>query len=385
MKFLLKFLPLTVLLAFIACSKQAAPENPGDDGDDVSAPSYNWNKYASAAQASLEKNFWREETGNYWIDNIHDDKTFYHYWQTAHAMETIMDAYERTSDEFYRDRVRVILARIKQSTGGGYINNYYDDMSWMGIACLRAYDLFLEEEYLNAAGILWEDVQHGWVEPDGGMLWNKKAEDAGIRNSCTHWTVADFGARMYRHTKRKEDLEFASKVYRWAYENLYDSSLGGAFGSSTNKSFLTYNQGVLIGSSLNLYDITKRQTYRTAAEKCADFCIRNDKFGKEGIWRDEGAKDDLNKNNGVFKGILCHYLKEYICSEYCNPDKRKAYVQYMEQMGVTLYNAVGYDWLIPGDWTRCAKDSERIYLGCQLSGAILMECNYVFSKTFVSL
>lgn len=385
MKQSLIFSAVILSLCVMSCSDKVRPENPDNTengGDEIHVPVYDWDRYASAAQASLENNFWREETGNYWIDNIHDDKTFYHYWQTAHAMETIMDAYERTGDDSYKERVRVVLARIRQSTGGRYTNQFYDDMAWMGIACLRAYDLFGEEEYMNAASVLWEDVQTGWVAPDGGMLWNKKPEDVSKRNSCTHWTVSDFAAKMYRHTARKADLDFALKVYKWAYGNLYDSVSGGAYGSSDNKSFLTYNQGVLIGSSINLYDITKRPVYRQVAEKCADFCINNDKFGKEGIWRDEGAKDDLNRNNGVFKGILCHYIKELVFSEHCARDKRKAYIQYMEQMGLTLYNAVGPDWLIAGGWTRAAGSGERIYLGCQLSGVVLMECNSAFSRKY---
>ena len=254
----------------------------------------------------------------------------------------------------------------------------------MGIACLRAYGLFGEEEYMTAAETLWADVQGGWQED--GMLWNKTEADKDIRNACTHWTVACFGARMYKKTNDSKDLEFALKVYKWANENLYDTVTGGSFSSIDNKTFITYNQGVLIGSSLELYEITQRQAYLDYAVKCGNFCIRNDKFAREGIWRNEGAGGEpagsLNQNNGIFKGILAHYMTDLIRSEYIDGTRRQNYIRFMEKQGVTLYDAAKGNMLFPGDWTRAAEPGERIWLGCQLSGVILMECNAVYMREF---
>ena len=145
------FFILAAGLVLASCSEKAGGNDGQENGNEAVRSDYDWDEIAAEAQETLETYFWYADENFYWIDNIHDVSTFYHYWQTAHAMETLMDAYERTGNEFYADRVRTVLARIKQSTGGKYINQYYDDMAWMGMACLRAYDLFGEDEYMTAA------------------------------------------------------------------------------------------------------------------------------------------------------------------------------------------------------------------------------------------
>lgn len=374
------FFSLLLILLCAACSEEQ------DTPVEIKYKSaYEWDAIADASQQVLEDKFWRASPNNYyWIDNIYDDATFYHYWVTAHAMETIMDAYIRTQDNFYKERTRTILERIKQKEGGVYTTEYYDDMAWMGIACLRAYQLFEDPEYMVAAESLLADIKRGWIE-GSGMLWNKNPNDKDKRNACTHWTVSCFAARMYLLSQQKEDLDFALKVYRWAKEHLYEQSLGATFSSLTENTYMTYNQGVLIGSSLALYQITKQVYYLNIATKCADFSIKNDRFAKEGIWRDEGAKDNLNQNNGIFKGILVHYMVDFIkCPSLAN-EKRTNYIQYLEKMAVTLYEATKQDYLFPGDWRRAANEGERIYLGCELSGVILLESAATFLKEYPEL
>lgn len=356
----------------------------------IIVPKYNWDSIANSSQKVWDEKFWRSSPDNYyWIDNIHDKATFNHYWQTAHAIEALMDAYERTHDDFYKIRARTVLARIKQSHPNRYHTNFYDDMAWLGIACIRAYKIFGEEVYLKAAEFLLEDVKQGWVE-DAGMKWkNDTSTGAEDRNACTNWTVSCFAVRMYLLKKDQEDLSFSQKVYLWSKKNLYDEATGGTlskpFNLSSSKIFVTYNQGVLIGSSLSLYEATGQKTYLYKAIRCADFCIENDKFAKEGIWRDEGATGTLNQNNGIFKGILIHYMVDLIRCKDLPEVKRKVYIQFIEQMAITLYNATKRNLLFPGDWRREAYVGERIYLGCQMSGVILLESINIFFREYPAL
>ena len=386
---------LSILLSvclLAACGEKSGPDPEGtapegpNDKNVVVTSLYPWSDIAQTAQDKLETAFWRSAPNNYYyIDNIQDDKTFDHYWVTAHAMETLLDAYVRKGNAFYKERVAVVLARIKQKEGGVYTTGFYDDMAWMGIACIRAYQLFNEQVYLDAANALLADLKNGWVGPDGGMLWNKRPADKDIRNACTLWTASCFAARMYLLQKRQEDLDFAQKVYVWAMSNLYNAELGATFSEIKSNTYMTYNQGVLIGSSLALYEATNQSSYLGYAVKCGDYCINNDNFGKEGIWRDEGATGELNKNNGIFKGILVHYMVDLVRSKNLPEAKRKAYIQYLESMAVTLYGATKHDYLIPGDWRRAADAGEKIYLGCQLSGVILFESIDTFFREYPSL
>lgn len=347
---------------------------------------YAWGTIAGQGQNKLESDFWYSGPPSnrnfYLINNLKDTYTFYHYWVTAHAMETQMDAFERTGDVQYKTRVRVILDRIKLKEGNKYTTHFYDDMAWMGIACIRAYQLFNDGEYMVAARQLMADTKNGWVEPNGtepgGMLWNKNPEESSIRNSCTHWTVACFAARLYLQEGDASNLQFAQKVYDWSMQYLYNSTQKAVISKShpdVSNAYVTYNQGVFIGSSLALYQITKTQDYLDKAIACADFCVDPAKtqMKENGIWRDEGKKDDLNSNNGIFKGILVHYFVDLIKSADLPVVKRSNYVQYLEIMGISLYNNTKHNFLFPGAWDRASYDNEKIYLGCQLSGIILLE------------
>lgn len=359
---------------------------------------YDWSTFAKIGQEKLESDFWLpgppDNRNYYWTNDKHDDSTFYHYWVTAHAMETIMDAYERTGDLQYKARVRTMLDRIKLKEGGQYTTNFYDDMGWMGITCVRAYRLFNDEEYLVAAHQLLVDIKKGWVEPNGtepgGMLWNKNLAEKDTRNACTHWTVACFAARLYLLEGGDANLSFAQKVYNWSLQYLYNTTQKASISKSHPEiqyTYVTYNQGVLIGASLALFDITKDQNYLTKAIDCADFCIDPSKtqMKENGIWRNEGKKDDLNDNNGIFKGILVHYFVDLIKSSDLPIEKRTAYILYLEKMGISMINNTRQYYLFPGVWDRSITKDEKIYLGCQLSGVILLESMDLFLRKYPAL
>ncbi|QNK59013.1 hypothetical protein [Paenibacillus sp. PAMC21692] len=52
--------------------------------------------------------------------------------------------------------------------GGAFPNELYDDMEWMAIAWLRAYEATGIVRFKEAALLLWEDIQTGWNNHMGG-------------------------------------------------------------------------------------------------------------------------------------------------------------------------------------------------------------------------
>ncbi len=193
---------------------------------------------------------------------------------------------------------------------------------------------------------------------------------------------------MYSETGRYADLEFANAVYQYALAHLYDPSTGATFdGLDATNVYLTYNQGVLIGSALMLYRHTGSNDYYNVAQKCADYCINNDRFASGGIWRNEGVGNDgaLNQNNGIFKGILVHYMTEFLHEEKVPENRRMAYIRFIENLAVTLYKATADTFLYGGGWDAAPEPGERIWLGCQLSGVILMEAVAVYADRYPDL
>src|SRR5690606_15692186 len=91
----------------------------------------------------------------------------FHYWWQAHAMDALLDAYELTGEPWYLNQVGALRIGLLQRNGGSLINDYYDDMLWMGLAMLRAYTLTGQDVYLDHALELWDDVVNGWNDSFG--------------------------------------------------------------------------------------------------------------------------------------------------------------------------------------------------------------------------
>ena len=76
------------------------------------------------------------------------------------------------------DQVGALRIGLLQRNGGSLINDYYDDMLWMGLAMLRAYTLTGQDVYLNHALELWDEVANGWNDASGGGIpWRKSQLD----------------------------------------------------------------------------------------------------------------------------------------------------------------------------------------------------------------
>lgn len=57
-----------------------------------------------------------------------------------------------------------------------FLDDYYDDEGWWGLAWLNVYRLTNDADYLNAAITIFDDMRGGWTTPcGGGIYWEKSA------------------------------------------------------------------------------------------------------------------------------------------------------------------------------------------------------------------
>jgi predicted alpha-1,6-mannanase (GH76 family) len=78
--------------------------------------------------------------GNYFIQN-NGGNTNYNYWPQAHTMDALTDAYLRTKNEVYKQRMKSLLNGTRKVSNGNKLQNeYYDDMEWLALSTLRAYE-----------------------------------------------------------------------------------------------------------------------------------------------------------------------------------------------------------------------------------------------------
>ncbi|MFB9328310.1 glycoside hydrolase family 76 protein [Paenibacillus aurantiacus] len=333
-----------------------------------------WASRAEAAQQALEQLYWNPAIRLYDIEIPCEDgacNTIFHYWWMAHAVDALVDGLERTGDATYQERLAAIYDGLLARNGGAFPNELYDDMEWMAIAWLRAYQATGESRYKDAALELWEDIQTGWNDHmGGGIAWQKSQLD--YKNTPANAPAVILAARLYREFGRDEDLQWALRIYAWLRTNLVDPATGfvwdgmnrtGDGGIDKDWKF-TYCQGVYVGAGVELYRCTGNEAYLSDAVRTAE-AVRAELVSPEtGLLPDEGDGD-----GGLFKGILVRYLGELLAA--FPADART--VQLLAHQADTLWQE-GRDPerdVFGTSWN--GKPGDRVTLSTQLSGIMLLE------------
>lgn len=362
-------LVLVALLGSAACLKEPVDDGPGPNANKARYV-FDWNKIADSSQASLVSNFWNQ--AGYFNQNSAGNATF-HYWPSAHALDVLTDGYVRTNDAALKTRMAALLEGVKTKNGNTYINFFYDDMEWMTLACLRAFEATGDTRYKDAALLIWNDIKGGWDDVwGGGFHWNKD-KSKNYKNTPANAPACIIACRMYGITRNPDDLVWAKKIYQWQKATLVDPVSGMVWdginqdGSGTvNKTWLfTYNQGVFIGAGVELYKLTGEQSYLNDALRTAGNALGS--FTQNNILKDEGGGD-----GGLFKGVLVRYLMLLITDGGINSSDAARFAGFLQQNAETLWLKGTFrpQLLFNSNWqtTNAASD-----LTTQLSGAMLIE------------
>lgn len=355
---------------FSSCLKEkedtGTVDPPGGGGN---TPTYDWNKIADSAQSSLNY-FWSARGKFYLTSNTSAD--WGNYWPNAHALDVLVDAYVRNPSPSVKTRMDDFLVGVKAKNGNDWLNYYYDDMEWMALACLRAYQATNDVKYKEITDILWTDIKNGWSNDLGGGIWWRK--DNSSKNTPSNMPAAILGARLYKAFNNAEDLEWAKKIYAWQKSVLYEAGTGWVYdnieknGAKNMVWKFTYNQGTFLGAALELFKLTNNSSYHADAVAAADFAVSSGHLVSNGILKDEGGGD-----GGLFKGVFVRYFTRLIVDGNLSPDKKKSYIAFLKKNGETLWSKGTNKGLIlfGSAWDKAPGNSNDLTI--QLSGIMLIE------------
>jgi predicted alpha-1,6-mannanase (GH76 family) len=316
-------------------------------------------------------------SGNYFYQN-NSGHTGFNYWWNAHGVDAFLDGYQRTRSSVYLTRTKNLVRGIKIKNGNTYNNTFIDDMEWLAISSLRAYDLTKDTEYLNVANELWGRIKNGFH--GNSFQWNTSCPNC--RNTCANTPAVIFAARLYRSRGNAADLKIAKDVFAWVKSVLVDPATGAVWDAynagtgSVGKSRYSYNQGTYIGAALELYKITGDLTYMNDAIKTADYAISNSINGV--LYPNAGGGD-----GGLFNGILVRYLALLAREGNIPQSKKDQYINIIKSSAQTLKNqgintsnmTVSPKWGVPpGNSTDYSS---------QLSGVMLIEAAATFDQVMV--
>ena len=359
------FYTIVLLLLLLNCSGKSVAT---DDSQKLNNAVEN----ADKAFQSLISIYWDAHRNIFYSSNTKN--TGLNYWWQAHGLNALVDAAEREGNDSLFTMISDFYNGIGNANNG-FINDYYDDMAWMGIALIRAYVLTGTRKYLDTSILLWHDISTGWNETNGGgIAWNKNM--LTYKNTPSNATTAILSFRLYTITGEKKYFDLGEKIMLWLQSTLIDESSGMVWdgigrtgaGIIDYNWLFTYNQGIYIGACVEFYPISDDELWRERAIKTADNALLAFN-GNLNILKDEGSGD-----GGLFKGILIRYLKSLYDQAYLDQAKKDTYKEYLRKNADVLWKygkSSSYPYLFNHDWT--APPSGENDLSVQLSGVFLME------------
>lgn len=219
----------------------------------------------------------------------------WNYWWQAHLLDCLIDAQLRDPSPQRARLIRRVARTIWLRNRLSWVNNYYDDMAWLGLALQRAFAV----TGLNAdrpLTLLTAELREAWTDDaGGGIRWRR---GTGYKNAPANGPAAILHARVGERDR-------AEAIVEWMTETLVDPETGLVWdGIATypdtgqepkvSKRIYTYCQGVYLGACLELEWLDRaEQTVAAVAERLAP----------RGVIRGHGGGD-----GGLFSGILARYL-----------------------------------------------------------------------------
>lgn len=228
----------------------------------------------------------------------------WHYWWQAHLLDCLVDAQRRAPTPARAGTIAMLTRGIRMHNIGSWVNRYYDDIAWLGLAVHRAGPL-TRRSGPSALGAITARLDQGWTEDGGGGIWWRR--DDNFKNAPANGPAAILLARAGQ-------LAFAAAIADWMAETLVDPETGlvrdgvrlAPDGSVQEMVGLvyTYCQGVYLGTCVELADRDGHQRWADRAVTIVD-AMTHRLADADGVLPGCGGGD-----GGLFAGITARYLAD---------------------------------------------------------------------------
>ena len=236
------------------------------------------------------------------------------WWNAANALTAVIAYTRSTGDRAFAGAIETTFSRAPRRNAD-FVNAYYDDNLWWGLAWVAAYDLTGDPRYLDAARVIFDRTTGGWDDTFGGGVW--WSQDRKYKNAIPNELFLTLAARLHQRDP-------GTGYYRaWAERTWEWFSASGMIGASglvndgltadrqnNGGTTWTYNQGVILGGLGALYELTGDQGYLRQGEAIADAALR-DLTSRRGILAEPCEPSGCDGDQTQFKGIFVRYLHQF--------------------------------------------------------------------------
>jgi predicted alpha-1,6-mannanase (GH76 family) len=307
-----------------------------DNVDEYVAPTgytIDWSAAADSSTTAFIQNFWNADKGFFNASSTGYKGENNNYWPQAHAMNVIIDAYERTGDTKYSAMFDTWFTGILQQCWSGS-NDYrvplYDDNAWISLTMMRLYNHTKDTKYLEVAKRLQADMMTSWnYNGVGGLTWGDPNNSAygGPNNQATptNGPACLLCFKLYEATGDESYAQDGMRIYEFLREYILDPATGRVLNGIDGQTLLSegeasrvysYNQGTVMASAYAAYKYTGSELYLKDARRIAQYAVcnacvessTNILHYENYSWRWDDASGDVT----LFRAILFQYLGELI-------------------------------------------------------------------------
>lgn len=239
------------------------------------------------------------------------------WWNSANAITVLVD-YSKVSGSAQYGPLLSHTFVSAQKTYPNFFDNYYDDDGWWALAWIDAYDLTKNPEYLSMASSIFTEMTGAWgTHTCGGGIWWSKAHT--YKNAIANELFLSVAAHLANRTNdpglQAQYLSWAQKEWQWFRssgminsQNLINDGL-----TSTNpldcvnngQTTWSYNQGVILGGLVELYQASPDPALSSMAQSIANATLLH--LTVNGILHDP-CEPNCGADGVQFKGIFVRNL-----------------------------------------------------------------------------
>jgi len=290
----------------IACGMAASSTSSGSEPVKVTHPDYS----RQAAYGVQVLQSWYEQGSG-----LYQKPT--DWWNAANAITVLVDYSRASRTTLYLDAVANTFRNANKAYGTtNFINDSNDDEGWWALAWIDAYDLTKTPSYLTMAEAIFADMTKQWETATcgGGVWWSKDLKHSAYKNAVTNELflaiAASLANRATEAAQKSQYLLWAHQEWSWFSasgminaHNLINDGMNATVPtacSNNQQATWTYNQGVILGGLVELYETDHDPALLLKAQAIADAAMSNLVTTSGILAEPPGNGPDLPQFKGIF-------------------------------------------------------------------------------------